>query len=258
MTSPAAVMSWSGGKDSALCLHHALQSPDLRPAHLLTTLNEHYQRVAMHGVRAELLRAQAQRIGLPLHEVWLPEMPSMEVYEQRMSAALDALAAQGVRTSLFGDLHLADLRQYREQQLARVGWQARFPIWHKPAAELWAEFFDLGFRAVVVCINEQHLDASFCGRELDRDFLRDLPPGVDPCGENGEYHSFVYDAPYFRQPIAVQRGERVRRTYQPSPPAAEEEATDCYRAQPDPFSAAFWYCDLLPAPAGAPPAGPAA
>ncbi|RTQ46624.1 adenine nucleotide alpha hydrolase [Hymenobacter gummosus] len=232
-------MSWSGGKDSALGLYHALRAPALRPAHLLTTLNEHYGRVAMHGVRAELLQAQARRIGLPLTEVWLPEMPSMEIYEQRMTAALDELAAGGVRTSLFGDLHLADLRQYREQQLARIGWQARFPIWHKPAAELLAEFFDLGFRAIVVCVSEQHLDQSFCGRELDRDFIRDLPATVDSCGENGEYHSFVYDAPYFSQPIAVQRGELLRRTYQ-SPAAATDD-------EPDPLGAAFWYCDLLPA-----------
>lgn len=246
-------MSWSGGKDSALALYHALHDPALRPTHLLTTLNEHYRRVAMHGVRAELLEAQAERIGLPLTSVWLPEMPSMEVYEERMRAALSGLAAQGVRTSIFGDLHLADLRAYREQQLRQAGWAAQFPIWHKPAAELWAEFFDLGFRAVVVCVNEQHLDASFCGRELDRDFLRELPAGVDSCGENGEYHSFVYDAPYFHQPIAVQRGELVRRVYQPATPAGDEAQDDCYRAQPDPFAAAFWYCDLLPAPAPSAP-----
>lgn len=243
-------MSWSGGKDSALCLYHALRDPALRPAYLLTTLNEHYQRVAMHGVRAELLRAQAERIGLPLTEVWLPEMPSMETYEQRITEALQHLGGQGVRTSIFGDLHLADLRRYREEQVARIGWEARFPIWHKPAPELLAEFFDLGFRAIIVCVNEQHLDQSFCGRELDRDFLRDLPAGVDPCGENGEYHSFVYDAPYYSRPIAVQRGELVRRTYQPAAAAAtdDDHSNDCYRQEPDPFSAAFWYCDLLPAP----------
>jgi uncharacterized protein (TIGR00290 family) len=244
-------MSWSGGKDSALCLYHALRDPALHPAHLLTTVNEHYRRVAMHGVRTELLQAQAERIGLPLTSVWLPEMPSMELYEQRMSQALGGLAAQGVRTSIFGDLHLADLRAYREQQLAHLGWQAAFPLWHKPAPELLAEFFDLGFRAVVVCVNEQHLDQSFCGRELDRDFLRDLPAGVDACGENGEYHSFVYDAPYFRAPIAVQRGEQVRRSYQPAAPAAAQN--DCYRPEPDPFRAAFWYCDLLPADAAPAP-----
>ncbi|GAB2966756.1 diphthine--ammonia ligase [Hymenobacter coalescens] len=248
MAEPA-VMSWSGGKDSALCLYHALRDPLLRPAHLLTTLNEHHRRVAMHGVRAELLEAQAERIGLPLAPVWLPEMPAMDVYEQRMSAALQALAAQGVRTSIFGDLHLADLRAYREQQLARLGWRAAFPLWHKPAAEVLAEFFDLGFRAIVVCVSEQHLDASFCGRELDRDFIRDLPRTVDSCGENGEYHSFVYDAPYFSRPIALERGERVRRTYQPTPAAADSQA-DCYHPEPDPFSAAFWYCDLLPAGSG--------
>ncbi|KUG07000.1 ATP-binding protein [Solirubrum puertoriconensis] len=239
-----AVLSWSGGKDSALCLHHALQNPNLRLTHLLTTLNEHYRRVAMHGVRAELLEAQAERIGLPLVPVWLPEMPSMEVYEQRMSEALGYLATQGISTTVFGDLHLQDLRAYREQQLARVGWQAEFPIWHKPAADVMREFIDLGFRAVVVCVNDQHLDQSFCGRELDEQFLRDLPAGVDPCGENGEYHSFVYDAPYFSQPIAIAPGEQVHRTYRPAtdPDTANN---DCYRNEPNPFSAGFWYQDLL-------------
>lgn len=241
-----AVLSWSGGKDSALCLHHALRDPGLRLTHLFTTFNEHYRRVAMHGVRAELLEAQAERIGLPLLPIWLPEMPSMEVYEERMSAALHQLAAQHVRTAVFGDLHLQDLRTYREQQLARNGWQAAFPLWHKPAAELLAEFFDLGFKAIVVCVNEQQLDPSFCGRELDRDFIRDLPAGVDVCGENGEYHSFVYDAPFFSAPIAVQRGERLRRTYQPAPGSRPDAQDDCFRDRPDPFQAGFWYCDLLP------------
>jgi uncharacterized protein (TIGR00290 family) len=228
-------------------LYHALRHPQLRLTHLLTTLNEHYRRVAMHGVRADLITTQAERIGLPLHPVWLPEMPSMELYEQRMSEALAALAAQGASTAVFGDLHLQDLRTYREQQLARSGWQAAFPIWHKPAAELLAEFFDLGFKAIVVCVNEQQLDRSFCGRELDRDFIRDLPTGVDPCGENGEYHSFVYDAPYFSAPIAVQRGELLRRTYRPAANSRSEAQADCYRTEPDPFEAGFWYCDLLPA-----------
>ncbi|WP_400194091.1 ATP-binding protein [Hymenobacter sp. B81] len=237
-----AVLHWSGGKDSALCFYHALRQPGLRLTHLLTTLNEHYRRVAMHGVRPELLLAQATRMGLPLQPVWLPENPGMAEYEQRMADALRGLhAAHGVTASVFGDLHLADLRAYREQQLGALGLQATFPLWHKPARELLAEFFDLGFRAVVVCINDQYLDASFCGRELDRDFLRDLPPGVDLCGENGEYHSFVYDAPYFARPIPLRRGERVRRSYQP----AAETREDCYRDQPDPYAAGFWYCDLL-------------
>ncbi|GAA4374562.1 ATP-binding protein [Hymenobacter koreensis] len=244
-----AVQHWSGGKDSALCLYHARRNPQLRVTHLLTTLNEHYQRVAMHGVRPELLHAQAARIGLPLQPLWLPEMPSMAEYEQRMAASLHSLQQQAdVTVSVFGDLHLQDLRAYREQQLTQQGLEAAFPIWHKPAAELLAEFFDLGFRAVVVCTNEQHLDASFCGRELDRDFLRDLPPGVDACGENGEYHSFVYDAPYFSRPIPVVRSEKVRRVYQPAGNATSTDKDDCYRSQPDPFAAGFWYCDLLLGP----------
>ncbi|KAA9338147.1 adenine nucleotide alpha hydrolase [Hymenobacter busanensis] len=239
-----AVQHWSGGKDSALCLYHALRQPQVHVSHLLTTLNEHYQRVAMHGVRPELLDAQAQRIGLPLQPVWLPEMPSMAEYEQRMATALSDLRRQhNVTVSVFGDLHLQDLRAYREQQVAALHLEAQFPIWHKPASELLAEFFDLGFRAIVVCTNEQHLDASFCGRELDRDFLRDLPPGVDPCGENGEYHSFVYEAPYFSSPIAIRRGEKVRRSYR-NPATAETPSDDCFRDAPTPAEAGFWYCDL--------------
>jgi uncharacterized protein (TIGR00290 family) len=234
------LMSWSGGKDSALALYHALRDPSYHVAHLLTNVNAHYQRVSMHGVRVELLEAQAQRIGLPLTQLQLPEMPSMADYEAALLATLTGLQQQGVSHAVYGDIFLADLRAYREQQLARVPLQGVFPLWHRGSTELLHEFWDLGFQAIVVCVNDQHLDASFCGRLLDRDFVRDLPPGVDPCGENGEYHSFVFDAPYFSQPIEVVRGELVRRTYQPS--ASSEGG----RGAADPFAAGFWYCDLLP------------
>ncbi|WP_261990264.1 diphthine--ammonia ligase [Hymenobacter sp. BT188] len=229
----SALMNWSGGKDSALALYYALRAPSYQVSHLLTSINAHYQRVSMHGVRVALLEAQAQRIGLPLATLALPESPSMEEYERLMHDALAPLQAQGVSQAIFGDIYLEDLRAYREQQLARVGLGGVFPLWQRPVADLLREFLDLGFQAVVVCVNEQHLDASFCGRLLDADFLRDLPPGVDPCGENGEYHSFVFDAPYFSSPIPFVRGEIVRRTY-PSPTPGTPEA-------------GFWYCDLLPA-----------
>ena len=146
------------------------------------------------------------------------------------------------------NIYLEDLRHYREQQLARVGMQAVFPLWQRPNADLLREFLDLGFRAVVVCVNEKYLDASFCGRELNADFLRDLPPGVDSCGENGEYHSFVFEAPYFSAPILFERGDTVRRTYQR--PAAASVAgsptAPAAAAAADPFATGFWYCDLLP------------
>ena len=234
------LMSWSGGKDSALALHHALRDPRYHVAHLLTNVNAHYQRVSMHGVRVKLLEAQAQRLSLPLTQLRLPEMPSMADYDAALLATLTSLQGQGVSHAVYGDIFLEDLRAYREQQLARVPLQGVFPLWHRQGADLLREFWDLGFQAIIVCVNDRHLDASFCGRLLDLDFVRDLPPGVDPCGENGEYHSFVFDAPYFSRPIDVVRGEVVRRTYQP--PSAQEGG----RAADDPFAAGFWYCDLLP------------
>ncbi|HET9506144.1 MAG TPA: diphthine--ammonia ligase [Hymenobacter sp.] len=233
-----ALISWSGGKDAALALHHARRRPDLAITHLLTSVNAHYERVSMHGVRLALLAAQAERIGLPLTQLRLPEMPSMADYDEALQATLRGLHQQGVRRAIYGDIFLADLRAYREQQLARVPLRGEFPLWQRDSLALLEEFWTLGFQAIIVCVNDRYLDASFCGRLLDRDFIRDLPPGVDPCGENGEYHSFVFDAPYFSQPIAVVRGEVVRRTYQS--PSGNDIGKD------DPFAAGFWFCDLLP------------
>lgn len=223
-------ISWSGGKDAALALYHLLRDDRYQVAQLLTNVSAHYGRVSMHGVRVELLEAQARCLGLPLHQVRLPEVPTMAEYEQLTQTALQALRVQGSRHVAFGDILLEDLRAYREQQLAQLAMQALFPLWQRPAAELLREYLDLGFRAVVVCVNEACLDRSFCGRLLDANFLRDLPPNVDPCGENGEYHTFVFDAPYFTQPVPFRRGDIVRRTY----PAPVEGAS----------ASAFWYCDL--------------
>ncbi|MEJ7659912.1 MAG: ATP-binding protein [Hymenobacter sp.] len=228
------LLSWSGGKDSALALHHARRDPRYHVAHLLTSVNAHYERVSMHGVRVALLEAQAARIGLPLTQVRLPETPSMAEYDVAQQTAFAGLRARGVEAAFYGDIFLEDLRAYREEQLARAGLRGEFPPWRRPGTELLREFLDLGFRAIIVCVNERWLDASFCGRLLDADFLRDLPPGVDPCGENGEYHSFVFDAPYFSAPILFEKDELVRRPYlvPPGSPLA---------------GAAFWYQDLLPA-----------
>lgn len=236
-------MSWSGGKDSALALYHARRDPRYRVAQLLTSVNAHYGRVSMHGVRVALLEAQASRLGLPLTQLQLPEMPDMADYEAALLASLGALRAQGVGAAVYGDIFLEDLRAYREAQLARAGLRGEFPLWQRAGADVLREFWALGFRAIVVCVNDRYLDASFCGRLLDEAFVRDLPPGVDPCGENGEYHSFVFDGPDFSAPIAYAVGERVRRTYAP-PAGAVASPTP---AADDPFAAGFWYCDLLPA-----------
>ncbi|WP_262383873.1 adenine nucleotide alpha hydrolase [Hymenobacter lutimineralis] len=227
------LMNWSGGKDAALALHCLRQDPDYQVTDLLTSVSAPHQRVAMHGVRVELLAAQARHLGLPFTQLCLPDMPDMAIYESWMRDTLAPLQAQGITHAAFGDIFLEDLRAYRERQLQLVGLQAVFPLWQRPSLELLEEFWQAGFQAIVVCVNEQLLGESFCGRLLDRDFVRDLPPGVDPCGENGEYHSFVFDAPYFPEPIAFRLGERVRRTYPALAQGAEEVG--------------FWFQDLLPA-----------
>ena len=222
-------MNWSGGKDSALALHRVLQAGEYEVKYLLTSVNSHWQRISMHGVRRSLLQKQAEAIGIELLEIMLPESPSMEVYESELNKTLDRLIAGGVTHSIFGDIFLQDLRDYREEQLRRKNLQAVFPLWRIPTVELIEEFIELQFKAVIVCANAKELTEDFCGRPIDHSFIADLPAAVDVCGENGEFHSFVYDAPFFKQPIAFEKGETVFRQF--------ESAS---------LSAGFYYCDLLP------------
>jgi uncharacterized protein (TIGR00290 family) len=202
---------WSGGKDSAMALHALLQQKEFRVVALLTTVPEGYERIAMHGVRRELLERQTASIGLPLHEVRIPPQCINLVYEQRMEEALRAHYDQGVRKVAFGDIFLEDLRQYRERNLARMGMTALFPIWKRDTRELVRVFRAERFRSIAVCLDTRVLDPSFAGRELDESFFRDLPPLADPCGENGEFHTFVFDGPIFRSPIPVRTGDVVNR-----------------------------------------------
>ncbi|HMD10472.1 MAG TPA: diphthine--ammonia ligase [Candidatus Acidoferrum sp.] len=202
---------WSGGKDSAMALHTLLQRSDVHIAALLTTVTEGYERISMHGVRRDLLERQAQSIGLPLHEVRIPPQCVNAIYEARMEETLRFHLAQGVRRVAFGDIFLEDLRAYREKNLARIGMTALFPIWKRDTRELVRSFHAHRFRAVAVCVDSKVLDPSFAGRELDEFFFRDLPPHADPCGENGEFHTFVFDGPIFQSPIPVRNGEVVNR-----------------------------------------------
>ena len=202
---------WSGGKDSALALHTLLQQNDVRIAALLTTVTEGYDRISMHGVRRELLQQQAKSLRLPLHEVFIPPQCVNPIYEARMEEALLFYFKQGIRRVAFGDIFLEDLRLYREKNLARVAMQALFPIWKRDTLELIREFHAAQFRSVVVCIDSRVLDPSFAGRELDVSFFDDLPPGVDPCGENGEFHTFAFDGPIFSRPVDFTLGEVVWR-----------------------------------------------
>jgi uncharacterized protein (TIGR00290 family) len=202
---------WSGGKDSAMALHTLLQDLQVRVVALLTTVTEGYDRISMHGVRRELLQRQAQSIGLPLHEVFIPPECVNSIYEARMEAALRAHFENGVRKVAFGDIFLEDLRAYREKNLARVGMTALFPIWKRDSRELIDSFHAHGFRSIAVCVNTGLLDRSFAGRELDISFFADLPPQVDCCGENGEFHTFTFDGPIFKEPIRFEVGVRVDR-----------------------------------------------
>jgi uncharacterized protein (TIGR00290 family) len=202
---------WSGGKDSAMALHALLQQKHFQVVALLTTVTEGYDRIAMHGVRRELLQRQAESLRLPLHEVFIPPQCVNPVYEARMEEALRLFYDQAVRTVAFGDIFLEDLRAYREKNLARIGMTALFPLWKRDTRELIRFFHQQRFRAVTTCVDTKVLDPSFAGRELDESFFGDLPPSADACGENGEFHTFVFDGPIFQSPIPIRTGEIVNR-----------------------------------------------
>ena len=186
-------------------------APGWKVISLLTTVTEDYERIAMHGVRTELLREQAEAAGLPLRIVMIPAESTNETYEMRMGQALEEARADGIRTAAFGDLFLADVRSYRERMLSRGGMTAIFPLWGRPTPELARDFIDAGYRAVLTCVDTTQLDAAFAGREFDQSLLDDLPPKVDPCGENGEFHTFVYDGPCFSAPVGCSRGVQTLR-----------------------------------------------
>jgi uncharacterized protein (TIGR00290 family) len=204
-------VSWSSGKDSAWSLHLLRQDPSIEIVALVTTLNEQFDRVAMHAVRRELLELQAASAGLPLWTVPLPWPCSNEQYEARMRDLCARAVAEHVDAMAFGDLFLADIRAYREKQLASTGLTPIFPVWQIPTAELARTMIASGLRAKITCVDPKVLPREFAGRDFDSQFLADLPPQIDPCGENGEFHSFVYDGPGFRQPINITVGEIVER-----------------------------------------------
>ncbi|HVR99320.1 MAG TPA: ATP-binding protein [Thermoanaerobaculia bacterium] len=203
----AALLSWSGGKDCALALYTLRQMPGVEVAGLLTTVTEDYDRINIHGVRRALLEQQAEATGLPLYVVPLPRECSNEHYEARMAGALREHREKGVRRVAFGDLFLEDVRAYRERQLAAMGMEGLFPVWGRDTAEAARDLLRLGFAATLVCVDTEALPASFAGRPFDAGLLRDLPPGVDPCGENGEFHTFVHAGPVFRAPVPCRVGD---------------------------------------------------
>jgi len=216
------LFSWSGGKDSALALREIIESGGYEISALLTTVTEDYERVSMHGVRQALLRRQAEVLGFPLEEVFISRSDSNEDYDSKIQAVLTGYLASGVSSVVFGDVFLADIRAYREENLAKIGMEAVFPLWKRDTGRLAREFIGAGFRAVITCVDSNALDRRFAGAALDEEFLGRLPNCVDPGGENGEYHSFVYDGPIFREEISFTPGEVVLR------------------------DGRFYFCDLIP------------
>jgi uncharacterized protein (TIGR00290 family) len=216
------VICWSAGKDSATALFRLQRDPKYEVVGLLTTLTEGYDRVSMSGVRQELLRRQAEALDLPVHEVWIPPHCINPVYEARMGEAVEQLKADGVEAVAFGDLFLEDVREYRERQMAPTGLSCVFPIWGEDTAVLSQQMIDSGLKATLVCVDLRQVPGDLAGRAYDETLLSDLPDSADPCGERGEFHTFVWDAPNFREPIAVRPGRTVVRDD-------------------------FWFADLVPA-----------
>jgi len=215
------LVSWSGGKDSCMALREILGDPGLRVEALLTTITRDYDRVSMHGVRRALVERQADSLGISLHQIPISNSATNVEYETRMAEAFAIYRERGTNRVAFGDLFLEEIRAYRERLLTGQGMHGLYPVWGRDTLALIREFIRQGFKTAVVCVDPKQLDPSFLGRVIDEDFLSRLPAGVDPCGENGEFHTFVFDGPIFRYPIKLGLGEKVCRD-------------------------SFWFCDLLP------------
>ena len=215
------LMSWSGGKDSGLALYEIQKAQDYRVAALLTTVTRDYDRISMHGVRSVLLERQAASLGLPLHQVLITKGATNQEYETKMAEAFSVYRENGIDSVVFGDLFLEEIRNYRDQFLSRHNMHGFYPVWMRDTTEFVRDFIKLGFKAVVTCVNPAMLSQSFAGRIIDEEFLTSLPPHVDPCGENGEFHTFVFDGPNFSERVKFSVGEIVCRD-------------------------SLWFCDLVP------------
>lgn len=238
MDKKSCIFNWSGGKDSTLALHYALQDPTLEIRYLVTTVTEQYNRVSMHGVRETLLIKQAESIGIPLYQIRLGEMPDMETYDNTMRTHLSKFKAEGITHSIFGDIFLEDLRKYRESKLAEIGLKAIFPLWHKNTRDLISEFIKLNYKTIIVCTQENLKDN--CGKIISEDLIDQLPSEIDPCGENGEFHTFAFEGPIFRNKIPFTIGEQVFRTYNAPAKTTPDDDLPCSST----VLSGFWYIDL--------------
>ncbi|MEO7212399.1 diphthine--ammonia ligase [Mucilaginibacter sp.] len=232
------IFNWSGGKDSALALYHCLQNPDLDIRYLVTTISNAADRISMHGVRTELLLRQAEEIGIPLYQIRLPEMPGMQEYDAVMGRHLAHFKSEGLSHSIFGDIFLEDLKNYRDARLAEVGLTGIYPLWKRDTHELIGEFLGLGFGTVIACVQERLEE--FVGREIGEELIASLPDGVDVCGENGEFHTFTFKGPIFKNDIRYKTGEKVFKEYK-APKNNDDNCVINTDTKPD----GFWYQDLI-------------
>ena len=235
-TLPKALFCWSGGKDSAYCLHKVLSEKLFDVVYLMTTVNDVFKRISMHGVREELLDKQVESIGIPAIKIRIKDGTHAE-YEQLMRDALLKAKSDGVTHVIFGDIFLEDLRLYREENLKKVDLIGVFPLWKMDTKDLLEDFITKKFKTITCCINDGYFDKTWVGKEIDADFIKDLPPFVDPCGENGEYHTFCYDGPVFHKSINFTLGEKI---YKP----LEYTFDDAVCKSPV-KTKGFWYCDLI-------------
>ena len=226
MIKQKALFCWSGGKDSAYCLHKVLTEAHFEVSYLLTTMNNDFKGISMHGVSEELLDRQAESTGIPLIKVRVDGGTNRE-YEEQMGKAFLKAKSEGINHVIFGDIFLEDLRIYRENQLAALEMEAVFPLWEMDTKVLVSEFITLGFKTVLCCTNDKYLGIEWAGRLIDQSFLSELPPHVDPCGENGEYHSFCYDGPVFKKKLEIKTGQRVLKELTKST-----------------ITGRYWFCDL--------------
>ncbi|MDN3585757.1 adenine nucleotide alpha hydrolase [Pedobacter aquatilis] len=232
------IFNWSGGKDSTLALHYALQDNSLEIKYLVTTITEKYNRVSMHGVRESLLIKQAESIGIPLYQIRLPEMPDMKTYDDVMKTHMSKFKAEGITHSIFGDIFLEDLKKYREEKLSEIGMKAIFPLWSINSSIIIDDFLTLEYKTIIVCA-QQNLKY-ICGKVLDNELINSLPSEIDSCGENGEFHTFAFDGPLFKNKISFTIGELVFRTY--SKPLSTGQDSSLSTSESDILG--FWYVDL--------------
>lgn len=235
-----AFFNWSTGKDSMLALHRVVRSKMIPVGKLITTINTDFKRVSMHGIHKDLLQQQADCLDIPLQLIELKSNISLNDYNQEMSNQLESLKSEGFSHGIFGDILLEDLKDYRESNYRNIGLEPIFPLWKEDTKQLIREFIDLGYQAIVVCVNDKVLDKSFCGRIVDEKFIEDLPSDVDLCGENGEFHTFVFDGPLFKNPVNFELKDIILRDYAPS----GKDEDDCFTKTRS-WDTKFWFAELV-------------